>query len=82
MRGVEGREELAEIERWFAERGFTLAYVEREGEIWTDLVGQARTWERFGGGHGAKTELAAARSAKHRYVYQEEPPPPLPRRLP
>jgi hypothetical protein len=79
---TEAAAELKEIERWFADRGLSLKFREIDGEVWADLAGRRLTLERFGGGSGAKTELDAARSAQDRYRYQEESPPPLPRRLP
>ena len=71
----------SEAEAYFRDRRLRIRTHQTDGRWWADLVSTDSDFEVPQYGVGA-TETEAVIRAKQRWRVEQEPPPPLPRRLP
>ncbi|MDQ3822650.1 MAG: hypothetical protein M3321_05360 [Actinomycetota bacterium] len=73
--------DATEAEAYFRERDFGVRTHHTDGKWWADLVSLRSRFEAPMYGVGS-TEIEAIVSAKRRWIVEQEPSPPLSRRLP
>jgi hypothetical protein len=69
---VEDEQALADVDDWFAERGFGILVEREDNEFWVHLTSR-RTFEIFHPRYGRGTTRGeAARRARERYRFEQE----------